>query len=189
MKNGMVAVLVAGLVGGPACLGGRHAAARQAGSGRHVVGAAGADPASLEADIARDQLPGAVLAIARRGKLVHFEAYGLDKAAGVPMATDAIFNIASMTKPMAAVAALQLYEQGRLLIDDPVAKYFPKFAEMTGRRAATKKAKSVRERVPAARPITIQDLFRHTSGLVYGGRGATPVHKFFPSEHAGRHAA
>ena len=62
-----------------------------------------------------------MLAIARRGKLVHFEAYGfLDKAGGVPMRTDAIFNIASMTKPMAAVAALQLYEQGRLTMDDPV---------------------------------------------------------------------
>ncbi len=135
----------------------------------------------IEADIARDQLPGGVLAIARRGKLVHFEAYGfLDKAAGVPMRTDAIFNIASMTKPMAAVAALQLYEQGRLLIDDPVSKYFPKFAN-TQVAVLDAKKETIVERVPAARPITIQDLFRHTSGLVYGGRGTTPVHKFFPS--------
>jgi CubicO group peptidase (beta-lactamase class C family) len=134
----------------------------------------------INAEIARDQLPGAVLAIARRGKLVHFEAYGyLDKAAGVPMRTDAIFNLASMTKPMAAVAALQLYEQGRLLIDDPVSKYLPKFANM---QVAVMDAKreTIIERVPAARRITIQDLFRHTSGLVYGGRGATPVHKLFP---------
>ena len=122
-----------------------------------------------------------MLAIARRGKLVHFEAYGfLDKAAGVPMRTDAIFNIASMTKPMAAVAALQLYEQGRLLIDDPLSKYFPKFANSQVAVLDAKK-ETILERVPAARPITIQDLFRHTSGLVYGGRGATPVHKFFPS--------
>jgi CubicO group peptidase (beta-lactamase class C family) len=135
----------------------------------------------IEADIKRDQLPGAVLAIARRGKLVHFETYGfLDKAAGVPMRADAIFNIASMTKPMAAVAALQLYEQGRLLIDDPVSKYFPKFANAQVAVLDAKK-QTILERVPAARPITIQDLFRHTSGLVYGGRGTTPVHKFFPS--------
>lgn len=135
----------------------------------------------IDAEIARDQLPGGVLAIARRGKLVHFEAYGyLDKAAGVPMRTDAIFNIASMTKPMAAVAALHLYEQGRLLIDDPVSKYFPKFAKSQV-AVLDAKQENIVERVPAARPITVQDLFRHTSGLVYGGRGATPVHKLLPA--------
>ena len=135
----------------------------------------------VEAEIARDQMPGGVLAIARRGKLVHFETYGfLDKAAGVPMRPDAIFNIASMTKPMVAVAALQLYEQGRLLIDDPLSKYFPQFAKSQVAVLDAKK-ETIVERVPAARPITIQDLFRHTSGLVYGGRGATPVYKYFPS--------
>jgi CubicO group peptidase (beta-lactamase class C family) len=134
----------------------------------------------IDAEIARDQLPGGVLAIARRGKLVHFEAYGfLDKAAGVPMRTDAIFNIASMTKPMAAVAGLQLYEQGRLLMDQPISKYFPKFAKSQVAVLDAKK-ETIVERVPAARPITVQDLYRHTSGLVYGGRGATPVHKAFP---------
>src|SRR4051794_35498838 len=85
--------------------------------------------ALINADVAREQLPGAVVVIARRGKLAYLEAFGFrDKAAGVPMTTDTIFNIASMTKPMAAVAALQLYERGRILIDDPVIKYFPKFA-------------------------------------------------------------
>lgn len=135
----------------------------------------------IDAEIARDRMPGGVLAIARRGKLVHFEAYGyLDKAAGVPMRTDAIFNIASMTKPMAAVAGLQLYEQGRLLIDDPVSKYFPQFAK-TQVAVMDAKKETIVERVAPVRPITVQDLFRHTSGLVYGGRGATPVHKLFPS--------
>ncbi len=135
----------------------------------------------IDAEIARDQLPGGVLAIARRGKLVHFEAYGfLDKAAGVPMRTDAIFNIASMTKPMAAVAALQLYEQGRLTIDDPVSRFFPQFAKQQVAVLDAKKENIV-DRVAPVRPITVQDLFRHTSGLVYGGRGATPVHKLFPS--------
>src|SRR5262252_399214 len=86
---------------------------------------------SVEAEIAAGQMPGAVLAIARHGKLVYFEAFGYrDKAAGAPMTTDAIFSIASMTKPMVAVAALQLYEQGKLLMDDPLSKYFPKFANM-----------------------------------------------------------
>ena len=78
---------------------------------------------AVNAEIATGQLPGAVLAIARRGKLVYFDAFGdRDRAAGAPMTTDAIFNIASMTKPMVAVGALQLYEQGKLLMDEPLAK-------------------------------------------------------------------
>ena len=135
---------------------------------------------AVNAEIARGQLPGAVLAIARRGKLVYFETFGYrDEAAGAPMTTDAIFNIASMTKPMVAVGALQLYEQGRLLMDEPLAKYFPKFASMQVAVMDAKK-ESILETVPAARKITIQDLFRHTSGLIYGGRGTTAVHKLYP---------
>jgi CubicO group peptidase (beta-lactamase class C family) len=122
----------------------------------HIVGAACTDP---QADRRRDRarsLPGAVLAIARRGKLVHFEAYGyLDKAAGVPMRTDAIFSIASMTKPMVAVAGLQLYEQGRVLMDEPLAKYFPKFSNMQVAVLDAKKDTIV-DRVPATRKITIR---------------------------------
>jgi CubicO group peptidase (beta-lactamase class C family) len=135
---------------------------------------------TLNADIANGQMPGAVLAVARHGKLVYFEAFGYrDKAANAPMTTDAIFNIASMTKPMTAVAALQLYEQGRLMMDEPLAKYFPKFADM--QVAALNESKdAIVGKTPAARKITIQDLFRHTSGLSYGGRGTTAVHKLYP---------
>lgn len=135
---------------------------------------------TLNADIARGQMPGAVLAVARHGKLVYFEAFGYrDKPANAPMTTDAIFNIASMTKPMTAVAALQLYEQGKLLIDEPLAKYFPKFADMQVAVLDARK-ESIVDKVPAARKITIQDLFRHTSGFSYGGRGTTAVHKLYP---------
>jgi CubicO group peptidase (beta-lactamase class C family) len=134
----------------------------------------------IDSEVVRDQLPGGVLAVARRGKLVHFEAYGyLDKATGTPMRTDAIFNIASMTKPMVAVAGLQLYERGRLLMNDPLSKYFPKFADMKVAVMDVKK-ENILDRVPVTRKITIQDLFRHTSSLVYGGRGATAVHKLYP---------
>ncbi|HEU5276708.1 MAG TPA: serine hydrolase domain-containing protein [Xanthobacteraceae bacterium] len=136
---------------------------------------------SVEAEIAAGQMPGAVLAIARHGKLVYFEAFGYrDKAAGVPMTTDSIFRVASMTKPMVAVGALQLVEQGRLLIDDPLAKYFPKFADM---QVAVMDAttETIVDKVAAARKITIQDLLRHTSGLIYGGRGSTAVHKLYPA--------
>jgi CubicO group peptidase (beta-lactamase class C family) len=136
---------------------------------------------AVNAEIARDQLPGAVLAIARRGKIVYFETFGYrDKAAGVPMGADAIFNIASMTKPMTAVAALQLYEQGKLLMDEPVAKYFPKIGDMRVAVMDEKKQK-ILDTVPVARKMTVQDLFRHTSGLGYGNRGNTAVHALYPS--------
>ena len=85
----------------------------------------------IKADIEKGRLPGAVIAVARKGKLVYYEAFGFrDKAAGVAMTKDTIFNIASMTKPMVALAALQLQERGKLLTDDPLSKYFPKFAKM-----------------------------------------------------------
>jgi CubicO group peptidase (beta-lactamase class C family) len=134
---------------------------------------------TLKADVDAGRIPGAVIAIARRGKLVVFDAYGWrDKAANVPMTTDTIFNIASMTKPMTAVGGLMLYEQGKLLINDPLSKYFPKFASM---KVAVLDGDGLTGTVAADRPITIQDLMRHTSGLIYGGRGNTPVHKLYPA--------
>src|ERR1700751_525496 len=136
---------------------------------------------TLKADIETGRIPGAVIAIARHGRLVVFDAYGWrDKAAGIPMTTDTIFNIASMTKPMTTVGALMLFERGKMLIDEPLAKYFPKFSTM---RVAARDAagEPTAETVPANRPITTQDLMRHTSGLIYGGRGNTLVHKLYPA--------
>src|SRR5262252_9018235 len=134
----------------------------------------------LKADIDAGRIPGAVIAIARHGKLVKLDAYGFrDKEAKVAMTTDSIFNIASMTKPMTTVGALMLYEQGKLLIDDPLSKYFPKFASM--RVAVRDNGEPVAETAPANRQITMQDLMRHTSGLIYGGRGTTLVHKMYPA--------
>jgi CubicO group peptidase (beta-lactamase class C family) len=140
--------------------------------------------ATLKTDVEAGRIPGAVIAIARHGKLVALEAYGWrDKEAGVAMTTDTIFNIASMTKPMTTVGALMLYEQGKILIDDPLAKYFPKFADM---QVAARDASGnpTAETVPANRKITLQDLMRHTSGLIYGGRGTTTVHKMYPAGSA-----
>jgi CubicO group peptidase (beta-lactamase class C family) len=134
----------------------------------------------VDAEVGGNQLPGAVVAIARRGKLVFFEALGCrEKTVGLPMTTDSIFGIASMTKPMVAVAALQLFEQGRLLMDDPLAKYFPAFSHMKVAVLDEKNEKIVGT-VPADRKITIQDLFRHTSSLSYGRSGTTAVHKMYP---------
>jgi CubicO group peptidase (beta-lactamase class C family) len=137
----------------------------------------------LEADIGRGRMPGAVIAVARRGKLVYYRAYGhLDRDAGTKMTTDAIFSIASMTKPLAAVAALTLYERGLVRIDDPISTYLPEFGK--AQVAILKKGEGGEagfDTVPALRPVTVQDLLRHTSGIIYGGRGATAVHKLYPA--------
>jgi CubicO group peptidase (beta-lactamase class C family) len=133
----------------------------------------------VKTEIAREQLPGAVIGIARRGKLVYFESFGFrDKTTQAQMTPDAIFRLASMTKPMVAVAALQLFERGQLLMDEPLAKYFPKFANMQV-AVMDAKGENVIDRVPAVRQITIQDLFRHTSGLIYGNTGTTVLHKMY----------
>ncbi len=135
----------------------------------------------LKAEVDRGLLPGAVVAIARKGKLVYYEAVGWrDKDAKAPMTKDAIFSIASMTKPMSSVALMQLFEEGRVLVSDPVGKHLPLLANM---RVAPDLEKPG-ETVPMANPMTIQDLLRHTSGLLYGGRGTTAVHKLYPASSA-----
>ena len=138
--------------------------------------------AALQREVADGTLPGAVLAIARGGKLAHFEAYGrLDPEADTPMRKDAIFSIASMTKPMTAVAALMLYEEGRLMVNEPVGKYLPDLTRM--RVGVPNCDGSPGQTVDLERDLTIQDLMRHTAGLSYG-RGSTPLHAIYPAGSA-----
>ena len=108
----------------------------------------------LRADIDKGRIPGAVVAIARKGKLVYFEAFGhLDKEAGTRMTTDAIFSIASMTKPIVGVGALMLYEDGALLINDPVSRYLPQIGKMPVAVMRQDSAgQTVVETVPVTRP-------------------------------------
>ena len=136
----------------------------------------------LRADIDKGRLPGAVIAVARRGKLVYYQAFGyLDKDAGTKMTTDAIFSIASMTKPMVAVGALELYERGQLKLDEPVSTYLPQLAKMQVAMLKSNDAAQGFDTVAPVRAPTIIDLMRHTSGIVYGGRGTTAVHKLYPA--------
>jgi CubicO group peptidase (beta-lactamase class C family) len=131
-------------------------------------------------EIAAKRVPGAVVAIARDGRLVHYKAYGqLDPAKGTPMPVDAMFALALMTKPMAAVAGLTLMEQGRLPLQAKLADYFPAFADMKVGVAQENGALGL---VPQAQPILIHDLYRHTSGLMYGGRpdSSSPVGRLYP---------
>ena len=133
-------------------------------------------------EIAANRMPGAVLAVARNGKLVIYKSYGyLDKAGNKPMTNNAIFNLASMTKTMTAVGALTFYEEGRLPLNAPISNWFPQFKDMkVGQISDT----GILTLVPAKNPITIQDLMRHTNGLTYGGRGSTLIHKQYPAGSA-----
>jgi CubicO group peptidase (beta-lactamase class C family) len=139
---------------------------------------------ALNAEIESGRLPGAVIAVARHGRLVFHEAVGhLGPDRGAPMPRDALFAIASMTKPVTGVAGLLLWEEGRLGLGDPVEKFLPQLGD---RRVAVLsdhvlEGRGPIETVPAARSITIQDLMRHTSGLTYGGRGTTAVHALYPA--------
>jgi CubicO group peptidase (beta-lactamase class C family) len=128
----------------------------------------------IRRDVDEGRMPGAVVAISRKGRLVYHEAFGfVDKAANRPMTKDAIFALASMTKPMVAVATLMLAEEGRLLLNDPIGNYLPQLKDM---KVAT--AKGIE---PARRQPTLQDMLRHTAGVSYGNRGDTPLHKLYES--------
>ena len=137
----------------------------------------------LRADIENGRIPGAVVAIARKGKLVYYEAFGYaDQEAGIAMPKDAIFRIASMAKLTTAVGVLMLHEEKRLSLEDPVEKHLPQLAD---RPVAAMRANSagemVMETVRANRSANIEDLMRHTAGIGYGSGGNTKVHKLYPS--------
>jgi CubicO group peptidase (beta-lactamase class C family) len=124
---------------------------------------------SFEAQIGRGRFPGAVVMVVRKGKIAYFEAFGQrDPATGARMTKDAIFRLYSMTKPFASVAAMMLVEDGKMTLADPVAKYLPQLESLqVAVPAPGADGKTTYTLVPAERPMTVQDLLRHTSGLVY----------------------
>ncbi len=122
----------------------------------------------MQTYVDRGQLPGAISMVARRGKVVQFEQFGMmDVENGMEMRRDALFRIYSMTKPVTGVAVMVLFEDGRFLLTDPVAKYLPEFAEL---RVYLGGPTDDPETEPA-RPITIEQLLTHTSGLAYDDPG------------------
>jgi CubicO group peptidase (beta-lactamase class C family) len=124
----------------------------------------------MQADVDSDRIPGAVLLLARNGKIAALANLGYqDRRAQKPMPTDAIFLIASMSKPITSVAAMVLAEEGKLDIGAPVAEYLPEF----------KNAVVGLEKAPPKRSMTVQDLLRHTSGLTYGFFGNSPVDELY----------
>jgi CubicO group peptidase (beta-lactamase class C family) len=125
---------------------------------------------ALGDEIERGRLPGAVVLVARRGQVAYFESFGyLDRATGQRMPKDAIFRAYSMTKPWASVAAMMLMEQGKIELTDPVSKYLPSFKglQVVTQRRDPATGQVSHAAVPAEREPTIQDLLRHTAGVVY----------------------
>ncbi|NDG39683.1 MAG: class A beta-lactamase-related serine hydrolase [Betaproteobacteria bacterium] len=122
-------------------------------------------------------MPGAVMLVARRGKVAWVSVQGKrDAAAPDAMKQDSIFRIYSMTKPIVSVTLMQLVEEGRLQISDPVSKYLPEIGKMkVGTEAAGPDGRPVLHLSDQTRPMTVQDLLRHTSGLTYGSRGASQI--------------
>jgi CubicO group peptidase (beta-lactamase class C family) len=128
----------------------------------------------------RHQTAGAVVLVARRGKVVLLESVGkMSAATAKPMRPDAIFRIYSMTKPITTVAALELADDGKLALDDPVSQYLPEFK---GLRVHTGKGDKT---VPVDREMTVRDLMRHTSGLSYGFLGESAVDRLYRANHIG----
>lgn len=126
-------------------------------------------------------MPGAVMLVQRKGKLAWFTALGdRDRASGAPMRTDSIFRIYSMTKPIISVVVMMLVEDGRIQVYDPVSKYLPEMSAMkVGVEKSDSAGKPTMELLAPEREMTIQDLLRHTSGLIYGGRGKSLINQAY----------
>jgi CubicO group peptidase (beta-lactamase class C family) len=122
---------------------------------------------TFQAYVKDGRLAGAVVLVARRGKVAYLQAFGQrDRESSSPLKDDAIFRIASQSKAPVSVGVMMLQEQGRLLIGDPISKYLPEFLKTT---VAVPKDGGGYDVVPAKRPITIRDLLTHTAGISYGG--------------------
>lgn len=120
---------------------------------------------------------GIMTMVARRGRIVHWSAYGSRIVGEDPLERDDIFRIYSMTKPVTAVAVMMLVEEGSLSLDQPVSDVLPAFADPMVMEAEGPR--------PAAEPITIRHLLTHTSGLTYGDFGNTPVDSMYRAERLG----
>ncbi len=133
---------------------------------------------AFQTDVDKGTIPGAVVLIARNGKVAYLEAIGFqDREKKVPMSTDAIFRIASMSKPFTSVAVMMLVEEGKIQLEDQVSVYLPEFKNLQVgvEKVNADTGKPELSLEPARRQMTIQDLLRHTSGLTYGIFGKSLV--------------
>ena len=133
---------------------------------------------AFQSEVDKGAIPGAVVLIARNGKIAYLEAFGFQNRENKePMKTDAIFRIASMSKPITSVAVMMLVEEGKIQLLDPVSHYLPEFkgVQVGVERLNTTTGNSELIGEPPRQEMTIQDLLRHTSGLTYGIFGKSLV--------------
>ncbi len=133
--------------------------------------------AAMQEQIDRQRLPGVVAMVVRHGKLAYFEALGRrDPTQPDAMQPDSIFRIYSMTKPIVSVAVMMLFDEGRLFLNDPVAKYLPEYKDTA---VGVVRGDGQIDTVPVQRQMTVQDLLRHTSGLTYEILAEAPIRKLY----------
>lgn len=137
--------------------------------------------AALQNGVDTGEIPGAIALVMRDGKIAYQQCFGFrDREAKAPMQADAIFRIASMTKPIVSLAVMMLVEEGRIQIGYPASRWLPELADLKVAIEDRPTSDPVGVAVePMRREITVQDLLRHTSGLSYGFMGESPVHKLY----------
>jgi CubicO group peptidase (beta-lactamase class C family) len=146
--------------------------------------------AATQQNIKDGLIPGAVMVVARKGKVAWVSVQGKQApASDAPMKYDSIFRIYSMTKPLTSIALMQLVEEGRLQVSDPVEKYLPELGKMKVGTEVMVEGKPTLRLSDPERPMTVQDLLRHTSGLTYGFRGTSLVHKAYADAKIGDRTA
>jgi CubicO group peptidase (beta-lactamase class C family) len=131
---------------------------------------------AFKREVDKGTLPGATIMVARRGQIGWFEAIGRQSPAGTqPMAHDTMFRIFSMTKPIVSIGIMMLVEEGHFVLTDPLEKFIPEFSDL---KVGVENGGKL-HLVPAQRPITVQDLLRHTSGLTNDNIGNGPVQQLY----------
>ena len=173
MKAAFFALSAVALLGFAGALGARELpTARPENVGLSTERLARMDKA-IHAYVDAGRTPGVITLVMRHGKVVHQDVYGkADLDSGRPTRADDLFRMYSMTKPITSVALLMLYEEGKFQLTDPLSKYFPAVADMKVYAGTTPQGGLLLD--APKRPITIEDVFRHSAGFSYGGT-ATPV--------------
>jgi CubicO group peptidase (beta-lactamase class C family) len=136
----------------------------------------------MQGEVNAKRVPGAIVMVVRQGKVAYYEQVGQqDTVTQRPMARDSLFRIYSMTKPMVSVATMMMVEEGKITLETPISRYIPAFANSKVGVEKVNAATGVKslELEPLRRPITVQDLLRHTSGLTYGFFGDSLVKKAY----------
>ena len=132
-------------------------------------------------EVATGKLAGVIVLIQQHGRPVYLKCFGVrDVTTKRPMTPDTIFALHSMTKPITSLAAMMLIEEGRLALADPVSKYIPAFAKVeVGVDSKTENGTEILKLEPPHRPVNIEDLLRHTSGITYEYIGGELIRKAY----------